>query len=52
MLQDQEMQQARDGEISELKAMVRSLMSQVKGKGSDPPPEASGGGGGNPPPPP
>jgi len=52
MVKHQEAQQARDGEISELKAMVQTLMGQVKGKGkvSDRTPEASGAGGGNPPP--
>jgi len=51
MLAHQEAQQARDGEILELKAMVQALMGQIKGKGnvSDPMPEASGVGGGNPP---
>jgi len=54
MLEHQLAEQARDGEISELKAMVQTLMGQVKGKGkvSDPTPEASGAGGGRPPPPP
>jgi len=44
MLQHEEAQQAQDGEISELKAMVQTLMGQVKGrgKGSDLTPEASG----------
>jgi len=53
MLEHQPAEQARDGEISELKAIVQTLMGQVKGKGnmSDPTPEASGAGGGNPPPP-
>jgi len=53
MLEHQLAEQARDGEISELKAMVQTLMGQVKGKGkvSDPTPEASGAGGGKPPPP-
>jgi len=52
LVEDQEAQQARDGEITELKAIVQTLMGQVKGKGkvSDPTPEASGAGGGNPPP--
>ena len=47
-------QQVRDGEISELKARVETLMGLVKGKGkvSDPTPAASGAGGGNPAPPP
>ena len=42
MLQHQLAEQARDGAISELKAMVQTLMEQVKGKGkvSDPTPEA------------
>jgi len=53
MIESQLAEQARDGEISELKAMVQTLMGQVKGKGkvSDPTPEASGAGGGRPPPP-
>jgi len=53
MLEHRLAEQARDGEISELKAMVQTLMGQVKGKGkvSDPTPEASGAGGGKPPPP-
>jgi len=53
MLEHQLAEQARDGEISELKAMVQTLMGHVKGKGkvSDPTPEASGAGGGGPPPP-
>ena len=53
MLQHQLAEQVRDGEISELKAMVQTLRGQVKGKGkvSDPTPEASGGGGGRSPPP-
>jgi len=53
MLEHQLAEQAPDGEISELKAMVQTLMGQVKGKGkvSDPTPEASGAGGGKPPPP-
>jgi len=52
--EDQLAEQGRDGEISVLKAMVQTLMGQVKGKGkaSDPTPEASAAGGGNPPPPP
>ena len=52
--QNQEAQKKRDGEISEPKTRVETLMGQVKGKGqaSDPTPEASGAGGGNPPPPP
>jgi len=39
--QEKEAQQAPDGEISELKAMVETLMGQVKGEGkvSDPTPE-------------
>ena len=51
MLEHQLAEQARDGEISELKAMGQTLMGQVKGKGklSDPTPEASGAGGGRPP---
>jgi len=51
MLEHQLAEQARDGEISELKAMVQTLMGQVKGKGkvSDPTPEASWAGGGTPP---
>jgi len=42
MIESQLDRQARDGEISELKAMVQTLMGQVKGKGkvSDPTPEA------------
>jgi len=56
MLQHQDAQQARDGEILELKAMVQTLMGQGKGKGkgkaSDRMPEASRAGGGKPPPPP
>jgi len=53
MLEHRLAEQARDGEISELKAMVQTLMGQVKGKGkvSDPTPEASGAGGAKPPPP-
>jgi len=53
MLEHQLAEQARDGEISKLKAMVQTLMGEVKGKGkvSDPTPEASGAGGGRPPPP-
>jgi len=53
MLEHQLAEQARDSEISELKAMVQTLMGQVKGKGkvSDPTPEASGAGGGKPSPP-
>ena len=53
MLEHHLVEQARDGEISELKAMVQTLMGQVKGKGkvSDPTQEASGAGGGRPPPP-
>jgi len=49
--QHQQYQQAREGEISELKALVAQLIGQVKGKGkaSDPTPEASGAGGRNPP---
>jgi len=52
ILEHQPAEQARDGEISELKAMMQTLMGQVKGKGkgSDPTPEASGAGGGKPPP--
>jgi len=52
MLEHQLAEQAREGEISELKAMVQALMRQVKGKGkvSDLTPEASGAGGGRPPP--
>jgi len=51
MLEHQLAEQARDGEISELKAMVQTLMGQVKGKGkvSDRTPEASWAGGGRPP---
>jgi len=51
MIESQLAEQARDGEISELKAMVQTLMGQVKGKGkvSDPTPEAAGPGGGRPP---
>ena len=43
MLQHQEAQQARDREISKLKARVQTLMGQDKGKGkaSDPTPVAS-----------
>ena len=54
MLQHQEAQQARDGEISELKEMGQTLMGQVKGKGkgSAMTPEAEGAGGRNPQPPP
>jgi len=54
MIEHQLAEQAHDGEISELKAMVQTLMGQVKGKGkvSDPTPEGSGAGGGKPPPPP
>jgi len=53
MLEHQLAEQAGDREISELKAMVQTLMGQVKGKGkvSDPTPEASGAGGGKSPPP-
>jgi len=53
MLQRQEAQQTLDGEISELKAMVQTLMGQVKGKGkaSDATPEASETGGTDPRPP-
>jgi len=53
MLEHQLAEQARDSEISELKAMVQTLMGQVKGNGkvSDPTPEASRAGGGKPPPP-
>jgi len=52
MLEHQLAEQARDGEISELKAMVQTLMEQVKGKGkvSQLTPDASGAGGGRPPP--
>jgi len=48
-----EIQQAQDGEISELKAMIQTLIEHVKGKGmvSSPMPAASGAGGGNLPPP-
>jgi len=44
-----EIQQDQDGEISELKAMVQTLIEHVKGKGmvSSPMPAASGAGGGN-----
>jgi len=54
MLKHQEGEQAQDGEISELKAMVQTLMGQVKVKetASGSMPEASGGGGRNTPPPP
>jgi len=54
MLQHQEAQQARDGEISELKEIGQTLMGQVKGKGKGLAltPEASGAGGRNPQPPP
>ena len=54
MLEHQLAEPARDGEVSELKAMVQTLIGQVKGKGkvSDPTREASGAGGGRPPPPP
>jgi len=50
----QESQEAQDGEIAVLKALVEQLWRQVKGKGkvSDPTPETSGAGGGRPPPPP
>jgi len=53
MLEHQMAERARDAEISELKAMVQTLMRQVKGKSkvSDPTPEAAGAGGGKPPPP-
>jgi len=53
MVQHQQAQQARYGEISELKAMVETLMEQVKGKGkaSDGTQGASGAGGGKSPPP-
>jgi len=53
MRESQRGEQARDGEISELEAMVQTVMGQVKGKGkvSDRTPEASGAGGGRPPPP-
>jgi len=42
MLEHQLPEQARDGEISELKAMVQTLIGQVKGKSkvSDQTPEA------------
>jgi len=52
--QHQESQQARDGVISELKALVERWMGQVKGKGngSDPTPQASGAGSRNTSPPP
>jgi len=52
MLAHQEDQLAQDGQISELKAMVQTLMEQIKGKGkaSEPTPEEAGAGGGNPPP--
>jgi len=54
MLEHQLAEQAHDCEISELKAMVQTLMGQVKGKGkvSYPTPEAAGAGGGKQPPPP
>jgi len=54
MIESQLAEKARDGEIEELKAMVQTLMGQVKGKGkvSEPTPEASGADGGRPPPPP
>jgi len=54
MLEHQMAEQAREGEISELKAIVQTLMGQVKGKGkvSDPTPEASAACKGRPPPPP
>jgi len=54
MVQHQEAQEAQDSEISELKAIVPTLMGLVKGKGkaSDLRPEASAAGGGKPPPPP
>jgi len=44
-----EAEKVRDGDISELKAMVGTLMGQVKGKGmvSDPTPEALGAAGAN-----
>jgi len=53
MLEHQLAEEARDGEITELKAMGQTFMGHVKGKGkvSDPTPEASGAGGGRPPPP-
>jgi len=53
MIERQRAEQARDGKISELRAMVQTLMGQVEGKGkvSDPTAEASGAGGGRPPPP-
>jgi len=52
--QHKEAEQAWDGEISELKALVEILMGQVyrTEKASDPIPEASPVGGWNPPPPP
>jgi len=52
MLKYQEAQWAPDGEISELKEIVQTLIGQVKGKGmaSDPTPQASGAGGRNAPP--
>ena len=54
MLELHEVQEGRDGVISQLKAMVQSLMGEAKGKdkAADPTPNASGAGGGNPPPPP
>jgi len=53
MLEHHLVEQAEDGEISELKPMLQTLMGQVKGKGkvSDPTQETSGAGGGRPPPP-
>ena len=47
-----EEQQARDGDILDMREMVQTLMGQVKGNGkaSDPTPEALGAGGGKPPP--
>jgi len=50
--QNQQSQQAQDGEIAVLKALVEQRMRQVKGKTSDPTREASGAGGRNRPLPP
>ena len=43
--------EARDREVTEVKAMVETLMGPLTGQGkvSDPTPEASGGGAGRPP---
>jgi len=50
--QNQQSQQAKDGEITVLKALVEQRMRQVKGKTLDPTREASGAGGRNRPSPP